>query len=58
LSTATFVDDIDVPRVEETIARTVIALRERWPSIEYVYLTPVPEVRPRRARVLRGGSAV
>jgi divalent metal cation (Fe/Co/Zn/Cd) transporter len=54
----TFVDDIDVPRVEETIARTVIALRERWPSIEYVYLTPVPEVRPRRARVLRGGSAV
>jgi divalent metal cation (Fe/Co/Zn/Cd) transporter len=45
----TFADDLAVPAVEETITRSVDALRRRWPAIEYVYLTPVPEARPRRA---------
>jgi divalent metal cation (Fe/Co/Zn/Cd) transporter len=45
----TFADDLDVPAVEKTIMRCVAALRERWPRIEYVYLTPVGEARPRRA---------
>ena len=45
----TFADDLDVPAVEETIMRAAAALRERWPSIEYIYLTPVPKARPRRA---------
>ena len=44
----TFADELDVPEVEETIMRSAAALRERWPSIEYVYLTPVPRARPRR----------
>ena len=44
----TFADDLDVPAVEESIAATAVALRERWPSIEYLYLTPVPGARPRR----------
>ena len=44
----TFADELDVPEVEETIVRSAAALRERWPSIEYVYLTPVPRARPRR----------
>jgi cation diffusion facilitator family transporter len=43
-----FADDLDVPDVEATISRSVTALRERWPVIEYVYLTPVAEARPRR----------
>ena len=46
----TFDDDLDVPAVERTIMRSAAALGERWPSIDYVYLTPVP-----RARVPRGG---
>jgi cation diffusion facilitator family transporter len=37
----TFDDNLDVPAVEEAIAKAVDALRQRWPSIEYVYLTPV-----------------
>jgi cation diffusion facilitator family transporter len=44
-----FADDLDVPAVEKTIMRCVAALRRRWPPIEYVYLTPVPEARPRGA---------
>ena len=44
-----FDDDLDVPDVEQTIARCVAALRERWPMVDYVYLTPVPKARPRRA---------
>jgi cation diffusion facilitator family transporter len=44
----TFADDLDVPDVEQAIVRCVAALRERWPSIEYAYLTPVAEARPRR----------
>jgi len=46
----TFADELDVPEVEEAIAGSVAALRSRWPSVEYVYLTPVPEARPRRSR--------
>lgn len=45
----TFADALDVPAVEQTIARANSALRERWPNIEYVYLTPVARARPRRA---------
>ena len=44
----TFDDGLDVPAVEEAIMRSAAALRERWPSIDYVYLTPVP--RARRSR--------
>jgi cation diffusion facilitator family transporter len=42
-----FSDDLDVPVVEQTIMRTTEDLRRRWPSIEFVYLTPVPAKRPR-----------
>ena len=45
----TLADDLDVPHVEQTIMRAAAALRERWPLIDYVYLTPVPKPRPRRA---------
>jgi cation diffusion facilitator family transporter len=44
-----FADALNVPAVERTIKTAAAALRERWPSIEYVYLTPVPEARSRRA---------
>ena len=47
----TLEDDLDVPEVEQMIMRAGAALRKRWPSIDYVYLTPVP-----RARVQRGGA--
>lgn len=43
----TFEDGLEVPAVEQTIAAAARALRTRWPSIHYVYLTPVPEARPR-----------
>ena len=45
----TFADELDVPAVEDAIMRSAAALRERWPAIEYVYLTPVPKARPRGA---------
>ena len=45
----TFDDDLDVPAVERTIMWSAAALRERWPSIDYVYLNPVPRARPRRS---------
>ena len=44
-----FADELSVPAVEQAILRSSAALRERWPSIEYVYLTPVSQARPRRA---------
>jgi divalent metal cation (Fe/Co/Zn/Cd) transporter len=44
-----FADELNVPAVEQTIIRSAAALRERWPTIEYVYLTPVSQARPRRA---------
>jgi len=43
-----FDDELDVPAVEATIRRSADELRKRWPSIDYVYLTPVP--KPRVAR--------
>ena len=43
-----FADELSVPAVEQAILRSSAALRERWPSIEYVYLTPVSQARPRR----------
>jgi len=45
----TFSDDLDVPQVEQAIMGIAAALRERWPLIDYVYLTPVPTARPRGA---------
>ena len=51
----TFADELDVPQVEQTIMRAAGALRERWSAIDYVYLTPVPKARPRRAPWSRSG---
>jgi len=45
-----FADELNVPAVETAIIKAATTLRERWPSIEYVYLTPVPLARPRRVR--------
>jgi divalent metal cation (Fe/Co/Zn/Cd) transporter len=44
----TFDDDMTVPGVETAIANSASALRQRWPSIEFVYLMPVSRARPRR----------
>jgi cation diffusion facilitator family transporter len=44
-----FADDVDVSVLEQTIIDSATALRKRWPGIEYIYLTPVPHARPRRA---------
>jgi len=52
-----FADDLDVPAVEQTIMRSASALRERWPSIDYAYLTPVPRARPRRAPWFRSAGS-
>jgi cation diffusion facilitator family transporter len=49
----TFADDLTVPGVENAIAEAAAALRERWPSIDFVYLTPVSQARLRRARRIR-----
>jgi cation diffusion facilitator family transporter len=46
----TFADDLEVPSVEEIINRSTAALREHWPAIEFVYLTPVARARPRGLR--------
>jgi len=43
----TFDEDADVAEVEQTTMHSAAALRERWPSIDYVYLTPVPRARRR-----------
>ena len=43
----TFADDLDVPGLEQTIMRSGASLRQRWPSIDYIYLTPVPHARTR-----------
>jgi divalent metal cation (Fe/Co/Zn/Cd) transporter len=45
----TFADELTVPDVEQAITAAAAALRARWPSVEYVYLTPVPKARSRRA---------
>ena len=44
-----FADELNVPAVEQAIIHSAAALRERWPTIEYIYLTPVSQSRPRRA---------
>lgn len=44
-----FAHDLDLAAVEHTILRCVHVLRERWPKIKYVYLTPVGKPRPTRA---------
>ncbi len=44
-----FAHDLDVPAVEHTILHCIHVLRERWPKIKYVYLTPVGKPRPTRA---------
>jgi cation diffusion facilitator family transporter len=45
----TFEDNVDVSEIETTIMDSAALLRQRWPSIDYVYLTPVGQARPRRA---------
>ena len=47
-------DELNVPQVEATIERAAAALRTGWPDIRYVYLTPVPQRRPRRYSAHRG----
>ena len=44
-----FDDDVDVTTVETTLMQCAALLRQRWPTIDYVYLTPVGQARPRRA---------
>jgi len=53
----TFADELDVPALERTIMRCDAALRQHWPAIHYVYLTPVPGARPRQAARLDTGAA-
>ena len=53
----TFAHDLDLDAVEQTILHCVHVLRERWPKIKYVYLTPVAKPRPTRA-VRSGALAV
>lgn len=52
----TLSDDLDVPAAEVVIKRAITALRERWPKVVYVYLTPVAVRRPSRAN-RRGKSS-
>lgn len=55
----TFADELDVPAVEQAIERSSGVLRERWPAIHYVYLTPVAQARlSRRAPWFRGRNGV
>jgi cation diffusion facilitator family transporter len=44
-----FARDLDLPAVEQTILHCIHVLRDRWPKIKYVYLTPVAKPRPTRA---------
>jgi hypothetical protein len=46
----TFADELDVSDVEQAITLCTAALREKWSSIEYVYLTMASEARSRRSR--------
>jgi cation diffusion facilitator family transporter len=43
-----FQDDLSVAVVEKTIEHTDEELRQRWPMIQHIYLTPVP-AKPRLA---------
>jgi cation diffusion facilitator family transporter len=50
----TLAGDLTVAEVEQAIIGATAALRARWPSVDYVYLTPVPKARSRRtARAAR-----
>lgn len=53
----TFDHGIDVSEVESSIASAASELRERWPMIQYIYLTPVAMKRPRgQARVAKSNA--
>jgi divalent metal cation (Fe/Co/Zn/Cd) transporter len=52
-----FAHDLDLAAVEHTILHCVHVLRERWPKIKYVYLTPVGKPRPTRATRSAGLAA-
>jgi cation diffusion facilitator family transporter len=43
----TFADEMNVPEVERILSDAGTTLRGRWPSIDYVYLTPVANPRHR-----------
>jgi SAM-dependent methyltransferase len=53
-----FDDDLDVPGVERTIMHAVTELRERWPVVDYVYLTPVARSRTRRVSSMQIDGAL
>jgi cation diffusion facilitator family transporter len=53
----TFEHGIDVSEVEASIAGATNELRERWPMIQYIYLTPVAAKRPRGAARVAKSSA-
>jgi cation diffusion facilitator family transporter len=52
-----FEDHLDVPEVEAVIVAAAADLRQRWPSVAFVYLNPVAAPRPRssRSRLILGG---
>jgi len=55
----TFDHGIDVSKVQASIASATSELKERWPMIQYIYLTPVAAKRPRgpvRAAKASAGS--
>jgi cation diffusion facilitator family transporter len=53
----TFEHGIDVSEVESSIASAASELRQRWPMIQYIYLTPVATKRPRgAARALKSSA--
>jgi cation diffusion facilitator family transporter len=43
-----FEDSLDVPQVEAIIVDAATAMRAKWPTITFVYLNPVAQLRPRR----------
>jgi cation diffusion facilitator family transporter len=53
----TFDHGIDVSEVEASIASATSELRERWPMVQYIYLTPVATKRPRGAARVAKSSA-
>lgn len=46
----TFESHLDVPEVEQTILHSTAELQRRWPTIEFIYLMPVPTARPHHPR--------
>jgi cation diffusion facilitator family transporter len=42
----TFDSHLDLPEVDRAIMESTAELRRRWPSIQYIYLTPVATTRP------------